>query len=159
LKRVTNCILQDGNKVLMLQKPSKDWWVVPGGKMEQTESIQEAVEREYLEETNLKLISPTLKGVFNIVVKELDEIVEEWMMFTFYADRYTGTLNEYCEEGILEWKHITEIPELPKAEGDNVYLSHILQGNELITGKFYYTTDYKLISYSVDTNNLETVRN
>lgn len=151
LKRVVNCVLRNNNKVLMLQKPRRGWWVVPGGKMENNESIHEAVVREYLEETDLTIEDPTLKGVFNIIIKDGDKIIEEWMMFTFFATKYTGVLTDYCEEGRLEWKNIQDILSLPKAKGDNIYLKNIiLHSNKLITGKFYYTPSYELISYSLD---------
>lgn len=150
LKRVTNCILKKGNQILMLQKPKRGWWVVPGGKMEPNESIQEAINREFYEETHLHLENPQLRGVFTIVIKDKEEIVEEWMMFTYYADRFSGELNPFCKEGNLEWKPIEEVLQLPKAHGDNIYLKHILHSSEIITGKFVYTPDYQLISYSID---------
>lgn len=134
----------------MLQKPKRGWWVVPGGKIEATETIKEAVVREFHEETNLKLDDPVLKGIFNIIIMEEEEIIEEWMMFTFYATNYTGTLTPHCEEGNLAWKNLHEVLPLPKAEGDNVYLKNILNGNELISGKFVYTPNYELISYKMD---------
>lgn len=134
----------------MLQKPRRGWWVAPGGKVEPTESIQEAVLREFLEETNLTLEKPALKGVFNIILKSGNRIIDEWMLFTFYATKYYGQLNPVCEEGRLEWKNLREIGLLPKAKGDNIYLKHLLTSRELITGKFIYTPDYELISYSLD---------
>ncbi|MCY8461779.1 NUDIX hydrolase, partial [Bacillus spizizenii] len=33
MQRVTNCVLQTDDKVLLLQKPRRGWWVAPGGKM------------------------------------------------------------------------------------------------------------------------------
>ncbi|OEF98827.1 NUDIX hydrolase [Vulcanibacillus modesticaldus] len=156
MKRVANCLLKKGEQVLMLQKPRRGWWVVPGGKVETTETIQEAVIREFYEETNLKLINPVLRGVFNIIIKDGEKFIEEWMMFTYFADSYTGELNLDCEEGILEWKNINEILALPKAQGDNIYLEHILNSDEVITGKFIYTPDYELIAYSMD-KKMETI--
>lgn len=150
MQRVVNCILRNNDQVLMLQKPKRDWWVVPGGKIEPTETLQEAISREFFEETNLKLDNSALKGVFNIVIKDENEIIEEWMLFTFYATNFSGKLKAQCEEGNLEWKKISEIFPLPKPKGDNVYLKHILMSNELITGKFIYTPDYELLSYSID---------
>ena len=65
LQRVTNCVLLKDGKVLLLQKPKRGWWVAPGGKMEQGESIREACIREYREETGIYLKNPKLKGIFN----------------------------------------------------------------------------------------------
>lgn len=150
VQRVANCILRQNDKILMLKKPKRGWWVAPGGKVESTETIQEAVIREFKEETNLMLINPTLKGVFNIIIKEGSKVLDEWMLFTYYATDFSGRLNSFSHEGVLEWKNIIDVIALPKAKGDNVYLSHILMSKELITGKFFYTPEYELISYSLD---------
>lgn len=140
----------------MLQKPKRGWWVVPGGKVEPTETIQEAVLREFHEETNLLLKNPTLKGVFTIILKDNNQVIEEWMLITYFADSYSGELTLHCNEGILKWVDINDVFGLPKAKGDNVYLRHILNTNQFISGKFYYTPQYELISYKID-HKLETV--
>ena len=44
------CISKD-NKVLLLKKPRRNWWVAPGGKMEPGESVKESCIREFREET------------------------------------------------------------------------------------------------------------
>ncbi|WP_142289537.1 NUDIX domain-containing protein, partial [Gottfriedia luciferensis] len=51
MQRVTHCVLLNENNILLLQKPRRNWWVAPGGKMEPGENIREAVVREYREET------------------------------------------------------------------------------------------------------------
>ncbi len=73
VQRVTNCLYQDGDKVLLLQKPRRNWWVAPGGKMESGESIRDAVIREYREETGIYLKNPDLKGVFTFIIKDGDQ--------------------------------------------------------------------------------------
>ncbi len=48
--------LRDGDRFLLVKRgraPSKDYWAFPGGKVEAGESLQSAVERELLEETQL----------------------------------------------------------------------------------------------------------
>lgn len=150
MKRVANCILKHNDQILMLQKPKRGWWVVPGGKVEPTETLQEAVTREFYEETNLILEDPALRGVFNIIIKKGHKLTEEWMLFTYFATSFSGKLVPQSAEGILEWKEINDIYYLPKAQGDNVYLKHIPFNKEVITGKFIYTPEYELISYSID---------
>ncbi|PAK45827.1 NUDIX hydrolase, partial [Bacillus licheniformis] len=56
MQRVTNCVLTSGDKVLLLQKPRRGWWVAPGGKMESGETVRDAVIREYREETGLYVL-------------------------------------------------------------------------------------------------------
>ncbi len=62
MQRVTNCVLIRDNEVLLLQKPRRNWWVAPGGKMERGETVRDSVVREYREETGIYLKNPALKG-------------------------------------------------------------------------------------------------
>ncbi|WP_202079178.1 NUDIX domain-containing protein [Caldalkalibacillus salinus] len=150
MQRVTNCILLDRetNQVLLLKKPRRGWWVAPGGKMEAQESITESVKREYKEETGIDIVDPVLKGVSTMVIEENDQVVDEWMMFTFFTDTYKGTLLDESPEGELEWVPIKDIASLPKAEGDQQYIDHVLrEAQNVLVRKFRYTTEYELISY------------
>lgn len=148
MQRITNCILIDGNKVLVLQKPSKGWWVAPGGKMEEGETVKEASVREYKEETGLSVCDPEIAGIFTIVIKDKDIIIDEWMMFTFKSSRYEGIMLEESPEGVLAWKDISEIKNLPMAEGDKYIFNHVLSGSSYpLYGTFEYSKDWKLLAH------------
>lgn len=149
MQRITNCILIDNEKALLLQKPSKGWWVAPGGKMENEESIAEAVKREYREETGITIYQPELVSVFTIVIKDEDQTIDEWMMFSFKTTNYEGTVFEKSPEGKLEWKPLRDIPELPMAEGDRFIFNH-LEKQGVLTGTIYYTKDWKLLKYRME---------
>src|SRR5690625_6673823 len=103
MQRVTNCILMENEHILMIKKPRRGWYAIPGGKMEIGESVKESVVREYHEETALKLNQPELAGVFTFNIYENEQVVQEWMMFTFKCEAFEGKLTDYCEEGELEW--------------------------------------------------------
>ncbi|AEH52790.1 MULTISPECIES: NUDIX hydrolase [Heyndrickxia] len=150
MQRITNCVFIKDGQVLLLQKPRRNWWVAPGGKMEQGESVREAVIREYREETGIYLKHPDLKGVFTIVIKDRDKPVSEWMMFTFVATDGDGKNFEQSAEGILQWHAIDEIKNLPMAAGDTHILEYMVHGSGIIYGQFTYTPDFELLSYRLD---------
>lgn len=150
MQRVTNCIVIDNRHVLLLKKPRRGWYAIPGGKMEQGESIKEAVIREYREETELHLEQPELAGAFTFSVYNEDTIVQEWMMFTFVCNKYEGNLAMYCKEGELEWIPLDHIKDLPMAEGDRKIFAHILSSKAMLYGTFSYTEDYELIDSQLD---------
>lgn len=151
MQRVANCILKVGNKLLLLKKPRRGWYVAPGGKMELGESIKESVLREFKEETGLTLIEPRLKGTFTFVIRDGEKTVDEWMMFTFAADSFEGTLLDESEEGELEWVNEEDITKMPMAEGDRYIFEHVLNNSEdLIYGTFTYTEQFKLLSVHLD---------
>ncbi|WP_018132083.1 NUDIX hydrolase [Effusibacillus pohliae] len=147
MQLVTNCILRWEDRLLMLRKPRRGWWVAPGGKVETGESLLEAVTREYREETGLTLIRPELRGVFTVIVQNGEELVNHWMLFTFYAESFSGLVNATSQEGHLEWVGIDTLPNRPMAEGDRIFIEHIVHHPTLLTGKFTYTPDYKLLGW------------
>lgn len=151
MRRVTNCILVNSTQdhVLLLQKPRRNWWVAPGGKMEPGETILESVKREFREETGITLLNPEVRGIFTILVEEADRVLDEWMLFTFYCDQYEGEQWSVSPEGKLAWIPIKEVAKLPKAEGDQLYFEHILEENnkDVLILRFRYSSDYTLIAY------------
>lgn len=152
MRRVTNCILLKNNEILLLKKPRRGWWAIPGGKMEIGETIKEAVVREYREETGIFIKNPSLKGIFTFLMKENDKIVDEWMMFTFLATEAEGLQLKESEEGILQWHPIDQIHSLPMASGDKHILDYVIHGEGIIYGTFQYTNDFQLLSYKLDPN-------
>ncbi|SDK04920.1 NUDIX hydrolase [Sediminibacillus albus] len=153
MRRVTNCVLQKDDHILMLQKPRRGWYAMPGGKMERGESIKEAAQREYFEETGLSLVNPQLSAAFSFLIQEEKHVVDEWMMFTFSCRQFQGTLNEECKEGILEWVPKEHVLEKPMAEGDRYIINHILHSDQVLYGTFSYTKDYELLDYKLDPTN------
>ncbi|OIJ21029.1 NUDIX hydrolase [Anaerobacillus alkalidiazotrophicus] len=150
MQRITNCIVKKDQQILLLQKPSKGWWVAPGGKMESGETVKEAVSRELREETGLEVQNPEMKGVFTIIIKENDKTIDEWMMFTFFATETKGEMLAESPEGKLQWKNVNEVSSLPMAPGDVFIFNHILQSDQIMYGTFHYTKDFKLLSYRLD---------
>jgi len=155
LQRVTNCILTNGNEVLLLKKPSRGWWVAPGGKMELRESILESVTREYKEETGMIIEKPQLRGVFTVVIEERGKVVNEWMMFTFLATEYSGELLNQSPEGDLAWIPINKVSELSMASGDLPIFNHVFTSEGLIYGTVTYNEKMELISYRLDAEGRE----
>ncbi|MDQ0206700.1 8-oxo-dGTP diphosphatase [Alkalicoccobacillus murimartini] len=150
MQRVTNCAVIKDDKILLLQKPSRGWWVAPGGKMESGETIKESATRECREETGLSVIDPELNGVYTIVIEENGQTVSEWMLFTFKAVDYSGTLLSQSPEGTLKWWKCNEVAGLPMAEGDQAFIEHVLNGKGIMFGTFYYTPDYQLLRSRLD---------
>lgn len=153
MQRVVNCVITDGRRALMLQKPRRGFWYAPGGKMEAEESLGEAVAREVWEETTLRIRAPKLRGVFVIVMETDARLVEEWMLFTFVAREWEGTAPGAAEEGILAWQPLEAIATLPMPAGDRIALLRLaedLDGSDVLTGKFVYTPDFELLSYAFD---------
>ncbi|MGI6125685.1 MAG: 8-oxo-dGTP diphosphatase [Planifilum sp.] len=149
MQRVVNCILRDRDRVLLLKKPRRGWWVAPGGKMKPTESIMDTLLREYEEETGLQLENARLCGVFTMCVEDEGRLVKEWMLFTFFSDRYKGTPLEKSEEGILAWHPVSSLSRLPAAAGDRMFWERIALRQEFLVGRFVYSSEEELLRHTL----------
>ncbi len=150
LQRITNCVIIQDRRVLLLQKPRRGWWVAPGGKMDLGESIREACIRECKEETDLQVKHPDLRGIFTFIIKDGEKVVSEWMMFTFCATVFTGKNMNETREGRLAWHDVDYVSHLPMAAGDYYILDHVINRKGLLYGTFEYTEDFTLLSYRLD---------
>ena len=149
MQRIANLLAIKDGQVLLLQKPRRGWYVAPGGKMESGESIYEAAVREFKEETNLTPVHTHLKGVYTMVIKENDEVVDEWMLYTFIATDVEGEVFKETREGTLTWHPIERLNDLPMAEGDRINLLFAVAQSGIQYGTFEYTKDFVLLQENI----------
>lgn len=89
MQRVANCIYMKNGEILLLQKPRRGWWAIPGGKVEPKETVKAAAIREYGEETGIQIHDPIIKGIYTFLIED-DDKFSEWMMFTFLRIKVTA---------------------------------------------------------------------
>ena len=152
MQRIANLLAVQNDQVLLLQKPRRGWYVAPGGKMESGESIYEAAVREFQEETNVTPQNVHLKGVYTMIIKNGEQVVDEWMLYTFLAKGIEGTPYEETREGKLDWHPIERLQTLPMAEGDRTNLLFAVNQKGIQYGTFEYTEDFELISESIQSS-------
>lgn len=152
MQRIANLLVKKDNKVLLLKKPRRGWYVAPGGKMEDGESIFEAATREYFEETGTTAKDVHLKGVFTMVIKRGDEVVNEWMLYTFLAHDLEGTPYTETREGVLGWHDVEALATLPMNEGDRIDLQFAVNERGIQYGTFTYSEEYELLNSTVQTS-------
>lgn len=151
MQRIANLLILKEDKVLLLKKPRRGWYVAPGGKVDPGESIYEAAGREFQEETGATAIEPHLKGTYTMVIKDeqTHNVVDEWMLFTFIAHDLKGMPFEETIEGILEWHPVESLKTLPMAEGDRTNLLFAVSQQGMQYGTFTYTEHFKLLDEKI----------
>ena len=121
------CYITRGNEVLMLHRVKKkndinhDKWIGIGGKFEENEAPDECLLREVREETGLTLTAWRCRGIVTFLSENDGEY-----MYLFTADGFEGELKE-CDEGDLQWVSREFLDELPKWEGDKIFLELLWQ--------------------------------
>ena len=125
----TLCYVLRGEEVLILHRVkkkhdlNKDKWIGIGGKFEDLESPDECLLREAKEETGLTLTSYQCRGVVTFLTENPQE--GEYM-YLFTADGFEGDMIE-CNEGDLQWVRREFLEDLPKWEGDRIFLKLLFE--------------------------------
>ena len=127
------CMVYDGNKVLVQEKIDNDYSGItfPGGHVEKGESFTDAVIREILEETGLKISSPRLCGIKDWT----NDDGSRYMVLFYKTDNFEGELSS-SEEGAVYWVDFEELKHLRLAEGMDKMLEVFLDEN--ISEYFFY---------------------
>ena len=139
----TLCYVLRGDEVLMLHRTKKkndvnqDKWIGIGGKFEENETPDECLLREAREETGLTLKNWRCRGVVTFLING------DWdgeYMYLFTADDFEGELTD-CPEGELRWVSRQFLDELPKWEGDQIFLDLLWQDAPFFLLKLRYEGD------------------
>ena len=156
LETVLCFVRDDQNRYLFLFRGKKEGDVhvgkynAPGGKIEPGESPQEAMYREVLEETGLRVTRYKRLGFLAFPGFHEDnagEPVDE-SVHVFLVTGYEGEQLTECAEGTLEWIPAEWVLALPLWEGDRHFLPFVLEGRRF-EGKLVYEKG-KLAWWKID---------
>jgi len=142
MKLCTLCYIEREGCYLMLHRVKKQQdvnagkWIGVGGKLEYLESPDDCVVREVKEETGLTLKNYQMRGVVSFFQPGWDDE----MMF-LYTGEAEGDMLPDCDEGILRWVPIDEIPSLNLWAGDRVFLRLLRESKAFFSLKLVYSGD------------------
>ena len=96
IRNAVRCFYIKDNKVIALKTKETNlkpgFFDIPGGKIENNETMEEAVIREYKEETGLNIENPIYRGVINVVFPR-----GTYKLNTFIVNNFMGDLQETDE--------------------------------------------------------------
>ena len=93
-------IMFKNNKLVTskMRKKDKSYYVLPGGGVEDHETIYEAISREIMEELNVKITKLKLVYIKELKIKDKGRGIE----FYFYIEEYSGELKKGFDPEIKE---------------------------------------------------------
>ena len=148
--QTTLCYLEKDGCYLMLHRVkkendiSKDKWLGIGGKFEETESPEECLVREVLEETGLTIRSWKYRGIVTFV----SNLYGTEFMNLFTSDDFIGEIGE-CDEGELLWVPKTQVNNLNLWEGDRIFFSLLEEDNRFFSLKLVYEGDNLVYHHTI----------
>ncbi len=105
------------NKVLLVrrsQPPDEGLWAIPGGRVELGETLQDAVEREIMEETGLIIRARNPIYVFDVINRDAEGNIRfHYVIVDLSADYVSGKPNAGDDVNEARWVSSQELDELP----------------------------------------------
>ena len=151
MRLTTLCYIERAGQWLMLHRVKKaedenaGKWIGIGGHLEPGEAPEEGIRREIGEETGLAVTELRLRGILTFILPDWgDELT-----FLYTARTAEETLPD-CQEGILRWVPIEEVPALPLWEGDRVFLPLLRTRRDCFSLKLVYAPGGALTGCMLD---------
>ncbi|MFD8869476.1 NUDIX hydrolase [Streptomyces sp. NPDC059590] len=120
---VAGVIVDDAGRALLIKRRDNGKWEPPGGVLEPGETIPDALQREVLEETGIKIALPaTLTGVYKNMTRLIVSMV-------FRCEAIDGTPTTGAETRALRWATREEVIEL----ADEAYAIRVLDALDSTT--------------------------
>jgi 8-oxo-dGTP diphosphatase len=101
-------VILRGKKILLIKRandPFKGYWALPGGYVDWDETTEEAVAREVMEETGLKVISAKLTGIYSSPSRHPQQVIN-----IAYFVETVGEPKAADDALELQWFSIGELP-------------------------------------------------
>jgi 8-oxo-dGTP diphosphatase len=113
-------IIIEGDRVLLVKRghpPLLGEWSIPGGVLEVGETLREAAGREVLEETGLTVETADLLGVYDRLLRDVDErTLYHYVLIDFLCMRVAGEAKPSGDAEDVGWFTYQEAVELSLAE-------------------------------------------
>ncbi len=129
-------MLHDSERILLGMKKrgfGAGKWNSFGGKVEEGESIENAMLREFKEEAGIEIKEFEKRGKLEFIYEKDSEI---WEVHLFSAKKFEGEIKE-SEEMIPKWFNHEEVPYEKMWEDDIIWLPSVLKGNNIF-GRFFF---------------------
>jgi len=113
------CIFDQGKVLLVLgaRPPKQNLWSLPGGKVEVGESLQQAAERELLEETGIAAEILGLADWIEVIERDGAAIKYHFVIAMFVGRFSHGTLKAGDDAKAARWFGLDELSQLDMTKG------------------------------------------
>jgi 8-oxo-dGTP diphosphatase len=126
-----------GEEVLLIERgnpPLKGWWTLPGGLVEAGERLENAVRREVMEETGLRVTPKAVAAVFERIMPDEDGRTEfHYVIVDYLCDYESGTVCADSDVACAEWVRLDSLDTKKMAPGTPPVIREALALRERLT--------------------------
>ena len=122
-------VITEGRVLLVKRSrpPSEGLWAIPGGRVELGETLQQAAEREIIEETGLTIRAGDPVYTFDVIERDdAGRIRFHYVIVDFMADYLSGKLNPSDDASEARWVTPEELEGLPMNETTRKVLTNVV---------------------------------
>lgn len=123
-------VIVDGGRIVLVQRdrePSRGLWTFPGGAVELGESVQDAVQREALEETGLVVeVGEVATAIDHIVRDEGGAVVYHYVIVDYLARPIGGALRAGSDVRAACWATLADVQALEMTDKAQEYARQLL---------------------------------
>lgn len=144
-------IIKDDKILLGMKKRGfgADRWNGYGGKTKEGEGVEEALQREFFEEANIKIEEFEKRGVIDFHNDREDSSKnKDVVVHIFRILKYSGEPRE-TEEMKPKWFKFDKIP-FDDMWPDDIYWMPLFLKDKKFTGNFWFEDNYKIIKYELN---------
>jgi ADP-ribose pyrophosphatase YjhB (NUDIX family) len=88
---------------LVTRSTGKDFFIAPGGKLEENETAIQALEREMVEELQVTVVTNTLERLGTFYAEAAGKVGVQLQMDVYIINDYTGELTPSSEVAEMKW--------------------------------------------------------
>ncbi len=130
----------DGERVLLVERgkpPLEGFWSLPGGLVEAGERLEDAVAREVLEETGLRVSAQAMATVFERIMPGEDapdaaHPEYHYVLVDFYCKVLGGDLRAGDDSRRAEWFALSALAQLPMTAGTREVIETCCSGQKTL---------------------------